>query len=342
LGNVYDGGNILQPESPAMTRPRAKAAAANPQQTHESPPPTIEVAGDEPASTQPAPTTAASTTEDGDAQSSSRFPPTPETPENIGKTQVGDEPGLAPSNTHETPAKPVLDTTGTEPPQAGTTDQSEQKGDVTLSVAEPAVEYAVCLPESLPRARAREGETHGQCWDRLRREARSAGMNRREAVAYAGRVVDQVWVAPPPPREPEEPTTEDLPPSEPEQPEIDPEEPPSPAAATADQGVSGLGDLPPAWPPLPDNASLQAEIAWVSANRLRVRDGTGVNLSKASCPAPSYAALSWLETSILFPSKFADISVKATQHQEDEREHIRREKMAIEEIRGLLAEMLEG
>ena len=45
---------------------------------------------------------------------------------------------------------------------------------------------------------------------------------------------------------------------------------------------------------------------------------------------------------ILFPSKFADISVKATTNQDDEREHVRREKMAIEEIRGLLAEMLEG
>jgi hypothetical protein len=49
-----------------------------------------------------------------------------------------------------------------------------------------------------------------------------------------------------------------------------------------------------------------------------------------------------LETSILFPSKFADISVKATQGQEDEREAVRRERLAIEEIRQLLAEMLEG
>jgi hypothetical protein len=44
----------------------------------------------------------------------------------------------------------------------------------------------------------------------------------------------------------------------------------------------------------------------------------------------------------LFPSKFADISVKATAGQEDEREAVRREKLAIEEIRALLAEMLEG
>jgi len=113
-------------------------------------------------------------------------------------------------------------------------------------------------------------------------------------------------------------------------------------AEHADQGVSGLGDLPAGWPELPANASLPVEISWVSANRLKVRSGHGVDLSRALSPAPSYSALSWLETSILFPSKFADISVKATANQDDEHEGIRREKMAIEEIRSLLAEMLDG
>lgn len=108
-----------------------------------------------------------------------------------------------------------------------------------------------------------------------------------------------------------------------------------------DPGVTDLGDLPAEWPQLPANASLQVEIAWVSANRLRVRSGTGVDLSRALSPAPSYSALSWLETSILFPAKFADISVKATASQDDEREGIRREKLAIDEIRSILAEMLE-
>ena len=114
------------------------------------------------------------------------------------------------------------------------------------------------------------------------------------------------------------------------------------AEEAIDTRVQGLSEIPAGWPPLPANASLQAEISWVTANRLRVRDGTGVDLSRALSPAPSYSALSWLETSILFPSKFADISVKATANQDDERESIRREKLAIEEIRGLLAEMLEG
>ena len=120
-----------------------------------------------------------------------------------------------------------------------------------------------------------------------------------------------------------------------------PAEAPEAPSAAADLGLSGLGELPEDWPELAANASLQVEISWVTANRLRVRDGNGVNLSRALSPAPSYSALSWLETSILFPSKFADISVKATAQQDDEREGIRREKLAIEEIRGLLAERLE-
>lgn len=114
------------------------------------------------------------------------------------------------------------------------------------------------------------------------------------------------------------------------------------AEVATDTRIHGLSEIPAGWPQLPANASLQAEISWVSANRLRVRDGTGVDLSRALSPAPSYSALSWLETSILFPAKFADISVKATAQQDDEREGVRREKMAIEEIRSILAEMLEG
>ncbi len=195
--------------------------------------------------------------------------------------------------------------------------------------------------ESLPLSRARDGETRKQCWERLRQEARTAGMTRRDAISYAGRAVDQVWIAPLPP----EPETVEV--ELPEQAPVEsiaepaPVEPP-PSPIPSDQGVIGLGTLPDSWGVLPANASLQAEISWVSANRLRVRDGSGVDLSKALSPAPSYSALSWLETSILFPSKFADISVKATANQDDEKEAIRREKLSIEEIRGLLAEMLEG
>ena len=216
-------------------------------------------------------------------------------------------------------------------------------GDVSLSVAETVAAYGVNALESLPSARARDGETKGQCRERLRQEARTAGMTRRDAISYAGRMVEQVWIAPLPP-EPvaaEDPPAEITEPPPPPEPAIDPAIEAAPTPIASDQGVSGLGTLPESWGTLPANASLQVEISWVSANRLRVRDGSGVDLSKALSPAPSYSALSWLETSILFPSKFADISVKATANQDDEKESIRREKMAIEEIRGLLAEMLE-
>ena len=108
------------------------------------------------------------------------------------------------------------------------------------------------------------------------------------------------------------------------------------------EGVAGLGEIPESWPKLPANAPLSVEIAWVSANRLLVRSGKGVDLSRSLSPAPSYSALSWLETAILFPSKFADTLVKAPAQDEDEKEHIRREKLAIEEIRSILKEMLEA
>lgn len=154
--------------------------------------------------------------------------------------------------------------------------------------------------------------------NRMIKECRKQGMNKAEAQAWTYSELDRLY--PPEVTDSAEPA----------------------ALATSDQGVSGLGDLPDEWPTLPANASLQVEIAWVSANRLRVRVGNGVDLSRALRPAPSYSALSWLETSILFPAKFADISVKATAQQDDEREHIKREKLAIEEIRGILKEMLDA
>ena len=214
-----------------------------------------------------------------------------------------------------------------------------EMGDVASlsAVAESPVVYS--LPDSLPTARVRDNETKSQCRERLRQEARTAGMTRRESISYAYRTVEQVWIPPP---EPEAEATEPEFLEEPEAVAIEPEpEEPPPQPIPSDQGVPGLGTIPEDWPKLAANASLQAEIAWVSANRLLVRDGSGVDLSRALSPAPSYSALSWLETSILFPSKFADISVKATQNQEDEAQHIRREKLAIDEIRALLAEMME-
>jgi len=111
-----------------------------------------------------------------------------------------------------------------------------------------------------------------------------------------------------------------------------------------DAAVTGLSDIPDSWPTLPPNATLAQEIQWVQANRLSVVRDLGdraiVDLSLAMSPAPSWAALGWLETSIRAYAKFVDVAAKASAHVEDERDMVRRERMAIDEIRGLLAEML--
>jgi len=178
-------------------------------------------------------------------------------------------------------------------------------------------------------------------------------MGKKDAYQYATREVDRVWPAPVPETPPDlvdadpEPPEPEPPPPEPEPiPEPIPEpEPPDPPAApepapssSSAGGVQGLDDLPPAWPTLPPNASLAAEVAWVQGNRLLVRRGDGVDLSRSLSPAPSYAALSWLETSILFPSKFADVTVKAGQVQQDATEDARRERLALADLQGLLGE----
>ena len=213
------------------------------------------------------------------------------------------------------------------------------------------------LLESLKLSRVRiPGETKSACKERLRMLARNAGLPRGTgpgtAYEWAMNAVIELF-APPPPApviesEMESPIGENTEASASpigEKLPVDPI-PVAPIAPSVppvvEPDVPGLGTIPESWPELPANAPLQVEIAWVSANRLVVRSGKGVDLSRALSPAPSYSALSWLETSILFPSKFADISVKATADQDTEKEVIKRERMAIEEIRSLLAEMLEA
>jgi hypothetical protein len=66
-----------------------------------------------------------------------------------------------------------------------------------------------------------------------------------------------------------------------------------------------------------------------------------VDLSRALSPAPSYATLGWLETSIKTYAKFVDVAAKATSTQDDEQAEVRREIQSIEEVRKLLASMLE-
>jgi hypothetical protein len=113
----------------------------------------------------------------------------------------------------------------------------------------------------------------------------------------------------------------------------------------ADDGqIQGLSDIPDDWPELPPNGQLSAEIGWVQANRLRIVEekpghATVVRLDLALSPAPSWAALGWLETSVRSYAKFVDVAAKATASDDGESGVMRRERMAIEEVRALLDEM---
>jgi len=205
------------------------------------------------------------------------------------------------------------------------------------------------------RATRLPGEGRSGCHERLRRLARAEGMPRGQGPGTAYNwALEQTNIlfaklaednAPPPAPVPEPAVVNE----EPEQTStiVDKSDtPPVEVAASTivdkSEGVAGLGEIPESWPKLPANAPLSVEIAWVSANRLLVRSGKGVDLSRSLSPAPSYSALSWLETAILFPSKFADTLVKAPAQDEDEKEFVRREKLAIEEIRSILKEMLDA
>jgi hypothetical protein len=243
------------------------------------------------------------------------------------------------SNQPDSNTPPTHTTNNTPTPQTNTPPTPQTEGNITTddAAADPP------LPEGLPAAYAREGETRSKTWERLRREARAVGMTRKASIAYATREADRLY---PPEQPPDTPLrwggSNENPNSQVVAPQGDPiSKAQSTALLSPQSGVTGLGDIPDNWPDLPPNASLQAEVSWVQANRLRVVEGDTVILSRALSPAPSHAALSWLETAILFPSKWADVTVKATQTQEHEQEQVRREKMRIDEIRDLLAEMLE-
>jgi len=122
--------------------------------------------------------------------------------------------------------------------------------------------------------------------------------------------------------------------------------PPLPVAEAENISVRilGVGEIPPSWPDLPDNASLQAELAWVQSNRLRVVEerpsgATRVHLDRARSPAPSWAALSWLETSIRSYATYVDVVARSLKDEQDEQGWVKREKMALEEVKGLLEEI---
>ncbi len=117
-----------------------------------------------------------------------------------------------------------------------------------------------------------------------------------------------------------------------------------PAQRVNDSQVRGLGDIPADWGELPPNASIQAELAWVQAERLGVitvanSGATVVDLDQAGARAPSRAALGWLETSIRSYAKYVDVVARLLKGEEDEQATERRERLAIGDIEGVLAEM---
>ena len=161
--------------------------------------------------------------------------------------------------------------------------------------------------------------------NRLIKECRQQGMSKPDAQAWTYSELDRLY----PPPETERTAGSDY-----------------HLGSAVGGNVTGLSDIPASWGELPANASLQAEVSWVQANRLRVvretSDCVVVDLSRALSPAPSYAALGWLETSIKTYAKFVDVAAKATSVQDGEQADIKREQQSIEEVRRLLAQMLEG
>ena len=51
------------------------------------------------------------------------------------------------------------------------------------------------------------------------------------------------------------------------------------------------------------------------------------------------SALSWLDTSIRHNAKYVDVVSRSLKDEQGEQSHVKRERMAIAEIRELLAEM---
>lgn len=156
------------------------------------------------------------------------------------------------------------------------------------------------------------------------REAKKRGMAKEQAQLFAYSEIDRMY----PPL-----TAEETP-------------PPSPTSAPTPNGgrIIGLGDIPDGWGDLPGNAGLQAELSWVQAQRLRVVEETStgatkIHLDKASEPAPSMSALSWLETSVRNYAKFVDVVSRVLTGTSDEQEDGKREKGQLDEILAILREM---
>lgn len=208
---------------------------------------------------------------------------------------------------------------------SGTADRVDQSA-VSPGVSETGATHSRRVdPLTVTQRLQREGRWFGQVElvrDRMMREAKDAIPDKTQRQAWVYGELDRMY----PPLGPGDSHTVS-------------------ETSAASQGIRGLGDLPANWPELPSNASLSAEVGWVQANRLRVCSETGsgatvVDLGRALSPAPSWAALGWLETSIRSYAKFVDVAAKASASDDGEAEVWRHERMAIEEVRALMEEMM--
>lgn len=187
---------------------------------------------------------------------------------------------------------------------------------------------AVTTEEAASRARRSVFQRLKKRWgeiepvrDELMLAAKKAGMEKSQAQLWAYSEIERMY----PPG--------DVKPTE---------QPPEPQ----DEAGAGRGvrDIPASWGDLPNNATLQVEIAWVQAQRLRVVEERGtytdIHLDRASEPAPSMAALAWLETSCRNFSKYTDIVARSLATTDDTEAVERRERTAIGEIDALLSAMV--
>ena len=160
--------------------------------------------------------------------------------------------------------------------------------------------------------------------------ARKRGMSKSEAQSWVYAELDRMY----PPLEKGTLSPSDGPTGDPEKGTLSP----------SGGQIQGLGDIPECWPELTANSSLATAIGWVQANRLRVIEeragaATLIHLDRALSPAPSWAALGWLETSIRSYAKFVDVAARASSSDDGEAGVVRRERMAIDDVRELLEEM---
>jgi hypothetical protein len=171
------------------------------------------------------------------------------------------------------------------------------------------------------------------------KQCRAAGMRRPEAQAHAWEELERNY----PPLPSLEPAASS--------PESEPHEATDETSSTGSElraargRIVGLDQIPESWGELSASTALRKDLSWVQANRLQVvressSGGFVVNLGMASDPAPSRSALSWLETAIRFPSKFADVLTKKMADEDAvwEEEVEQEEQMQIEEIKKILGQ----